>query len=100
MSTAKDCFMESIAEDLTDYLLANGVIVQKQCEWIEDAYYDNPCVCSNCGTEAMYISRVNAIYDYDWDENLELIGHEETKEYIRTPYCYNCGAKLKEGEQG
>ena len=27
MSTAEDCFMESIAEDLTDYLLANGVIV-------------------------------------------------------------------------
>lgn len=27
MSTAEDCFMESIASDLADYLLANGAIV-------------------------------------------------------------------------
>ena len=27
MSTAEDCFMESIASDLADHLLANGVIV-------------------------------------------------------------------------
>ncbi len=27
MSTAEDCFMESIADDLADHLLANGVIV-------------------------------------------------------------------------
>ena len=27
MSTAEDCFMESISSDLADYLLANGVIV-------------------------------------------------------------------------
>ena len=27
MSTAEDCFMESISDDLADYLLANGVIV-------------------------------------------------------------------------
>lgn len=27
MSTAEDCFIESISSDLADYLLANGVIV-------------------------------------------------------------------------
>ncbi|MBQ2968694.1 MAG: hypothetical protein IJE10_11330 [Clostridia bacterium] len=27
MSTAEDCFMESISSDLADYLIANGVIV-------------------------------------------------------------------------
>lgn len=27
MSTTEDCFIESISEDLADYLLANGVIV-------------------------------------------------------------------------
>lgn len=27
MSTAEDCFLESISDDLADYLLANGVIV-------------------------------------------------------------------------
>ena len=27
MSTAEDCFMESISDDLADYLIANGVVV-------------------------------------------------------------------------
>ena len=27
MSTAEDCFMESISDDLADYLIANGIVV-------------------------------------------------------------------------
>lgn len=40
-------------------------------EWIEDGYYNLPCVCSNCGAEA---------------------------EHYRTPHCPNCGAKM-DGER-
>ena len=67
----------------------------KHEEWIEDGYYDAPCVCSNCGTEAPYVSRFNETFDYDWEENLQPTGYEEIKEYIRTPYCPNCGAKME-----
>lgn len=67
-------------------------------EWIEDAYYDNPCVCSVCGCEAPYTSKFNETFDYDWEENLQHTGYEETKDYIRTPYCQNCGAKM-DGER-
>lgn len=47
MSTAEDCFMESISADLTDYLLANGVIVPP-CKVGESCYplprYKTPLV--------------------------------------------------------
>lgn len=41
MSTAEDCFMESVAEDLADYLLANGVIVPP-CKVGQTVFYANP----------------------------------------------------------
>ena len=40
MSTAEDRFLESISEDLTDYLLANGVIVPP-CKVGDKVYYIN-----------------------------------------------------------
>ena len=61
-------------------------------EWVYDE--ENECVCSCCGVEAQYISRFNETFDYDWEENLVSTGYEETKEYILTPYCPNCGAKM------
>ena len=65
MSTAEDCFMESIASDLADHLLANGVIVPpckvgdlvyvledfvwtcdcENCEHYEEGWYDSPSEC-------------------------------------------------------
>lgn len=73
----------------------------KQGEWIEDGYSDEPCVCSVCGEEAPYTSIFGETFDYDWEENLQPTGYEEIKEYDRTPYCPNCGAKmaLKEREK-
>ena len=38
MSTAEDCFMESISSDLADYLLANGVVCLP-CD-VGDTLYD------------------------------------------------------------
>ena len=48
---------------LADHLIANGVVVQKQGEWIEDGYCDLPCVCSVCGcgpTERMFCGSCGA----------------------------------------
>ena len=70
------------------------VVEVRHGEWVEDGYYDNPCVCSNCGAEANYISRFKETFDYDWKKNLQPTGYEEYKEYIETPYCPNCGAKM------
>ena len=86
MSTAKDCFMESIAEDLADYLLANGAIVQKQGEWLpyqtEETYgdddYDTWYKCSVCGKDANGRCWEDEWYSYP----------------IKSAYCQNCGAKM------
>lgn len=66
----------------------------KHGEWIEDSYYDIPCVCSCCGAEAQYTSTFKETFDYDWEENLCPTGYEEIREYIKTPFCSNCGAKM------
>jgi hypothetical protein len=44
MSTAEESFMESIADDLADYLLANGVIVPplKIGQELWDIHYNKP----------------------------------------------------------
>ena len=69
----------------------------KHGEWIESGYYGNSCVCSYCGAEAQYTSTFNETFDYDWEENLYSTGYEEIKEYIKTPFCSNCGAKMDGG---
>lgn len=70
------------------------VVKVRHGEWVEDGYADIPCVCSYCGAEAQYISTFEETFDYDWEENLCPTGYEEIREYIRTPYCSNCGAKM------
>ena len=97
-------FMETIAEAENRMIfdILNGleseptadVAEVKHGEWIEDGYADIPCVCSYCGEEAQYISKFNETFDYDWEENLQSTGYEEIREYIRTPYCPNCGVKM------
>lgn len=66
----------------------------KHGEWIEDGYNDIPCVCSRCGAEAPYKADCREDYDYDYDDNLIFLGAEIEKEYIKTPYCPNCGADM------
>lgn len=62
------------ANDLADHLIANGVIVQKQGEWvsapIKEKGYDSKTIptCTNCGYQS----------------------------FITYTYCPKCGAKLKE----
>lgn len=71
----------------------------KHGEWIESGYYDISCVCSCCGAEAQYTSTFKETFDYDWEENLYPTGYEEIREYIRTPFCSNCGAKMDGGKK-
>ena len=72
------------------------VVEVRHAEWIEDGYEDSPCVCSYCGAEAHYTSTFSETFDYDYDENLQSTGYEETREYIQSPYCPHCGAKMDE----
>ena len=68
---------QPLGEYLADKLLANGVIVQQQGEWIsapiKDKGYDSKTIptCTNCG----YLS------------------------FIKYTFCPECGAKLKERER-
>lgn len=70
----------------------------KHGEWIEDGYNDIPCVCSRCGAEAPYKADCREDYDYDYDDNLIFLGAEIEKEYIKTPYCPNCGADMRDNK--
>ena len=65
-------------------------------KWIEDEY-DETTYCSECKEEALYNSTFELQFDYDWEENLVPCGYEEHKEYIKTNYCPNCGAKMDGG---
>lgn len=103
MATCNDCIHYDICifhitenenERCPHFKNKSDVVEVKHGEWIEDGYYDNPCVCSNCGAEANYVSTFEETFDYDWEENLQHTGYEEHKEYIKTPYCPNCGAKM------
>ena len=86
------------SDEIAQYLIDRGVVIQKHGVWIEDGYEEIPCVCSNCGVEAPYTSQFHETFDYDWEENLQTTGYEETREYDRTDYCPNCGAKM-DGER-
>ncbi len=81
---------------LTEDIPTADVIEVRHAEWIEDGYEDSPCVCSYCGAEAHYTSTFSETFDYDYDENLQSTGYEETREYIQSPYCPHCGAKMDE----
>ena len=89
MASCKDCLHYEICifhlkgnenEKCIHFKPTADVVEVKRGEWIEDGYYDNPCVCSYCGAEAMHNNRV-------------------PKEYIRTPFCPNCGAIMNGGKE-
>ena len=76
-----------------DKIPAADVAEVRHGEWLEDEYNETT-YCSECKEEALYNSTFELQFDYDWEENLVPCGYEEHKEYIRTKYCPNCGAKM------
>lgn len=76
-----------------DKIPAADVAEIRHGEWLEDEYNETT-YCSECKEEALYNSTFELQFDYDWEENLVPCGYEEHKEYIRTKYCPNCGAKM------
>ena len=60
-------------EDLSDHLIANGVTVQKQGEWVYDHWCEFRCsVCGEFSNSKPYRGKEN--------------------------YCPNCGAKMNGGQ--
>lgn len=80
-----------------DFIASADVQKIKHGKWIEDGYCDIPCVRSCSGAEAQYTSTFKETLEYDCEENLCSTGYEETRKYIRTPFCPNCGAKMDGG---
>lgn len=50
--------------------------------------------CSACHHEAFYDEWTEPKWDYDWDENLVQTGEETHIQFIFSPYCPNCGARM------
>ncbi len=55
--------------------------------------------CTECGEDAPYTEIEEAVYDYDWEENLRFSHTETHREYNETPYCPHCGAKMDGGAE-
>lgn len=100
------CYMREVCNDIEeqekelgcmDFIARADVQKIKHGKWIEDGYCNIPCVCSYCGAEAQYTSTCKETLEYDCEENLCSTGCEETRKYIRTPFCPYCGAKLDGG---
>ena len=61
--------------------------------WLFDSNTER-CFCSACNEEALYTSKDDPIFDYDWEENLRYSHTETILEEHLTNYCPNCGAKM------
>ena len=77
MSTAEDCFIESISSDLADYLLSNGVIVP-------------PCKIGDTVYQPSYKFTKCSIYDYAprYCEDSFCCGCESACDSVQQPYIY------------
>ena len=65
----------------------------KHGRWLFDSHTER-CFCSACNEEALYTSKDDPIFDYDWEENLRYSHTETILEEHLTNYCPNCGAKM------
>ena len=71
---------------VADHLIANGVVVREKGEWAtdkEDAYWGN-------SLKRKYCTRCKKRPHFD----------RETRKFILTDFCPNCGADMRKGENG
>lgn len=66
--------------------------------WLFDSNTER-CFCSACNEEALYTSKDEPIFDYDWEENLRYSHTETIIEEHLTNYCHNCGADMRGSEE-
>lgn len=68
------------ADEMADYLIANGVVVQKEAEWkLVEYAFDDYAKCTHCNEEYC----LSAGWSFaDWQKYMH--------------HCPNCGAKIKE----
>ena len=79
-------------QDLKDFPAVDAVEVVHG-RWLFDSgrgrYF-----CSACNEDALYTTKDEPVYDYDWEENLRYSHTETFIEEHLTNYCPNCGAKM------
>lgn len=109
MSTAKGCFMESISDDLADYLIANNVtlplVERKQILYVlhgwkileyevEHLYYEHDMWCYKCRNDNIKGHRTHTFYDHELGYLFFLSKKEALQaiaEYKNDPYITHCG---------
>lgn len=74
-------------EDVDNFDLADVAPVV-HAKWNKDG------TCSACCHETFYDEWIEPRWDYDWDENLVQTGEEIHIQFMFSPYCPNCGAKM------
>lgn len=86
----------ALLADAVEQMPTVDPVPAKSGEWILTDF--DGLACSNCMEEAPYVSHFQGEFDYDYDGALVSIGYKETKDYQRTKYCPNCGARMKEAD--
>lgn len=66
------------------YLQVAGYRKQGEAEWILEYEYYGKMICSNCKTEAPITTKLDN-------------GYRMYTEYVKKPFCPNCGAQMKGG---
>ena len=87
------CWVEDVLELLEGDAVDAVEVVHGR--WLFDSNTER-CFCSACNEEALYTSKDDPIFDYDWEENLRYSHTETILEEHLTNYCPNCGADMRE----
>ena len=89
-------------EEVADHLIANGVVIQEQGEWVLTTHKGTnyrifvTAECSNCEHHLGEIW--DGYFPYYSDINENMIVLNSAKKAILPSYCQWCGSKMKEVE--
>lgn len=81
-------YSEETISDIVEYLIENGVIIQKQACWVDVTRYNDGervvATCSNCHDRGELRTKRNEFCLWEID----------------SPYCPNCGSKMGGADRG